>query len=147
MLNGLPNGSSKGPSDPSPSSDPSPKSPPDRLDSWKEIASHLNRDVTTVQRWEKREGMPVHRHLHDKMGSVYASRAELDAWSNSRKLPPPPENKNENRNEVGNEGENSASVPPEPSTKTGRSPAKVIAAIVIAALLVFAAILWLQKSE
>jgi DNA-binding transcriptional regulator YiaG len=39
--------------------------PKDRLDSWKEIAAYLNRDVTTVQRWEKREGMPVHRHLHD----------------------------------------------------------------------------------
>ena len=56
----------------------------DRLDSWKEIAAHMRRDVTTVQRWEKREGMPVHRHLHDKMGSVYASRAELDAWAQSR---------------------------------------------------------------
>ena len=58
----------------------SPDSPPptsaadDRLDSWKEIAAYLKRDVTTVQRWEKREGMPVHRHLHDKMGSVYALR-------------------------------------------------------------------------
>jgi Tol biopolymer transport system component len=60
----------------------------DRLDSWKEIAAHLNRDVTTVQRWEKREGMPVHRHLHDRMGSVSASRAELDAWARSRNLPP-----------------------------------------------------------
>ena len=58
----------------------------DRLDSWKEIAAYLNRDVTTVQRWEKRESMPVHRHLHDRMGSVYASRAELDAWVHSRNL-------------------------------------------------------------
>ena len=58
--------------------------PKDRLDSWKEIAAYLERDVTTVQRWEKREGMPVHRHLHDKAGSVYASRAELDAWVRSR---------------------------------------------------------------
>jgi Tol biopolymer transport system component len=58
----------------------------DRLDSWKEIAAHLNRDVTTVQRWEKREGMPVHRHQHDRMGSVYASRTELDAWARSRNL-------------------------------------------------------------
>lgn len=61
------------------------KPPEDRLDSWKEIASYLNRDVTTVQRWEKREGMPVHRHVHDKLGSVYASRAELDAWTRGRK--------------------------------------------------------------
>jgi len=58
----------------------------DRLDSWKEIAAYLNRDVTTVQRWEKREGMPVHRHLHDRSGSVYAYGPELDAWLNTRKM-------------------------------------------------------------
>ena len=58
----------------------------DRLDSWKEIAAYLKRDVTTVQRWEKREGMPVHRHLHDRMGSVYAFSSELDAWAHSRRL-------------------------------------------------------------
>src|SRR6476660_5697683 len=56
-----------------------------RLDSWKEIAAYLQRDVTTVQRWEKREGMPVHRHLHDKAGSVYAYSSELDAWQKNRK--------------------------------------------------------------
>jgi TolB-like protein/Tfp pilus assembly protein PilF len=60
--------------------------PEDRLDSWKEIASYLSRDVTTVQRWEKREGMPVHRHQHDRMGSVYAFSSELDAWVQSRRL-------------------------------------------------------------
>ena len=58
----------------------------DRLDSWKEIAAYMKRDVTTVQRWEKREGMPVHRHVHDKMGSVYAFRTELDNWARSRNL-------------------------------------------------------------
>ena len=63
-----------------------PRTPDDRLDSWKEIAGYLNRDVTTVQRWEKREGMPVHRHVHDKIGSVYAFRTELDAWTQSRNL-------------------------------------------------------------
>jgi TolB-like protein/Tfp pilus assembly protein PilF len=52
----------------------------DRLDSWKEIAGFMNRDVRTVQRWEKSEGLPVHRHLHEKAGSVYAYRAELEAW-------------------------------------------------------------------
>ena len=46
----------------------------------------MKRDVTTVQRWEKREGMPVHRHVHDKMGSVYAFRAELDGWARNRSL-------------------------------------------------------------
>src|SRR5512132_4328800 len=64
---------------------PSTAATDDRLDSWKAIASYLKRDVTTVQRWEKREGMPVHRHVHDKMGSVYAYRADLDAWARSRR--------------------------------------------------------------
>jgi Tol biopolymer transport system component len=61
------------------------RSADDRLDSWKEIAAYLKRDVTTVQRWEKREGMPVHRHLHEKVGSVYAFRSDLDAWDRSRR--------------------------------------------------------------
>lgn len=56
----------------------------DRLDSWKEIAAYLKRDVTTVQRWEKREGMPIRRHLHDKLGSVYAFKSELDTWAGTR---------------------------------------------------------------
>ncbi|MGB9146162.1 MAG: tetratricopeptide repeat protein [Acidobacteriaceae bacterium] len=60
--------------------------PEKRLDSWKEIAAYLNRDITTVQRWEKREAMPVHRHLHAKRGSVYALTHELDAWVVSRRL-------------------------------------------------------------
>ena len=72
--------------EPIPDKAPSVTTPEDRLDSWKEIAAYLNRDVTTVQRWEKREGMPVQRHLHDKIGSVYASRAELDAWARGRNL-------------------------------------------------------------
>jgi TolB-like protein/Tfp pilus assembly protein PilF len=61
------------------------KPPEDRLDSWKAIAAYLSRDVTTVQRWEKREGMPVHRHLHAKRGSVYALAPELDAWLQVRR--------------------------------------------------------------
>lgn len=52
----------------------------DRLDSWKEIATYLKRDISTVQRWEKREGLPVHRHVHAKLGSLYAFKSELDAW-------------------------------------------------------------------
>jgi TolB-like protein/tetratricopeptide (TPR) repeat protein len=72
--------------EPSQGTTPSVKPAEERLDSWKEIAVYLNRDVTTVQRWEKREGMPVHRHLHDRMGSVYASSSELDAWLQRRRL-------------------------------------------------------------
>lgn len=59
--------------------------PSERLDSWKEIAAYLNRDVTTVQRWERKEGMPVYRHVHDKRGSVYALPEELNAWQGNRR--------------------------------------------------------------
>ena len=65
-----------------------PKTHPDprgrRLESWKEIAAYLGRDVTTVRRWEKREGLPVYRILHSKLGSVYAYSTELDAWRDGR---------------------------------------------------------------
>jgi serine/threonine-protein kinase len=52
-----------------------------RLDSWKEIANYFRREVRTVQLWEKREGLPVHRHFHKQLGSVFAFRSELDAWN------------------------------------------------------------------
>ena len=56
-----------------------------RLDSWKEIAAYLKRDVATARRWEKREALPVHRHHHEKLGSVYAYASELDAWWEGRR--------------------------------------------------------------
>ena len=65
----------------------------DRLDSWKEIASYLNRDVRTVQRWEKVAGLPVHRLQVEKGGSVYAYKSELDTWyrEHQRRLEEEPE--------------------------------------------------------
>jgi Tol biopolymer transport system component len=56
----------------------------DRLDSWKEIAAYLRRSVRTVTRWEREEGLPIHRHLHSKSGTVYAFKPELDAWWTNR---------------------------------------------------------------
>jgi TolB-like protein/Flp pilus assembly protein TadD len=56
-----------------------------RLDSWKEIAAYLKREVRTAQRWEKNEGLPVHRLHHEKLGSVYAYKSELDAWWRDRR--------------------------------------------------------------
>ncbi len=53
---------------------------PDRLHSWKGIAAYLGREPRTVRRWEKDEGLPVHRLQHGRSGSVYAQRSELDAW-------------------------------------------------------------------
>jgi pentatricopeptide repeat protein len=91
---------------PSPVSSPERSDRPDEvlLSSWKEIATHVKRDVSTVQRWEKREGMPVHRHVHNKRGSVYAYGSELDAWLQSRGLHLEEEEK-ERREETSEEAE------------------------------------------
>ncbi len=71
------------PSDPRPQTDKeSTKEQP--LESWKEIANYLQRNVRTAKRWEDSEGLPVHRHRHQARSSVYAYPSELDAWRNSR---------------------------------------------------------------
>src|ERR1700730_10061105 len=125
--------------DPSPGTPPPERPPEDRLDSWKEIAAYLNRDVTTVQRWEKREGMPVRRHLHDRMGSVYAFRADLDAWVLSRNLPSAQEN-----------GSNAPSPsPPVPRSAISTSLTRWMFVLPLAAVaaLVIGASVWFQRTE
>src|SRR5438132_5903430 len=65
---------------------------PDRkLVSWKEIASYLGREVRTVQRWERTEDLPVHRHEHQKKSTVYAFTSELDEWFKKRQPVDDPE--------------------------------------------------------
>jgi TolB-like protein len=56
-----------------------------RLDSWKEIAAYLRREVRTVQRWEKSASLPVHRLQLEKQSAVYAYKSELDIWYNERR--------------------------------------------------------------
>jgi Tol biopolymer transport system component len=128
--------------EPSPGTSPPAERSEVRLDSWKEIAAYLNRDVTTVQRWEKREGMPVYRHQHDRMGSVYAFRSELDAWALSRNIPAGQEN-----------GKSTTSLEtPAPSPRieisSSRTPWKPIVGLTLAvAVLAIGAVLWLRKIE
>jgi Tol biopolymer transport system component len=55
-----------------------------RLESWKEIASYLNRDVRTVQRWERSKHLPIRRLPGGDVSRVYALKSELDAWWGSR---------------------------------------------------------------
>ena len=57
-----------------------------RLESWKEIGAYLQRDSTTARRWEKEEGLPVHRHSHKSRASVYAYPSEINAWRAGRKV-------------------------------------------------------------
>lgn len=55
-----------------------------RLDSWKEIARYLGRDITTVIRWGRDRGLPVHRLPGGKLPRVFAYPEELDQWLASR---------------------------------------------------------------
>jgi hypothetical protein len=50
------------------------------LNSWKEIASYLNRGVRTVQRWERDLGLPVRRPRGHDRSAVIAIPEELDNW-------------------------------------------------------------------
>jgi Tol biopolymer transport system component len=109
-----------------------------RLDSWKEIAAYLNRDVATAQRWEKREGMPVHRHLHNKRGSVYAVPEELDAWREGRKAPPSDE-----KNGV-------STAAPTPGELAGARRGRgsiFFLALLAAALVAIGGFLWLERTD
>ena len=60
--------------------------PQERLDSWKEIAAYLKRGTRTLQRWEREQGLPVHRLGGRKPGSVFAYKPELDGWWRERCL-------------------------------------------------------------
>ena len=50
------------------------------LQSWKEIASYLGRDVRTCRRWEESLGLPVHRLNGSPKARVLAYRDEIDWW-------------------------------------------------------------------
>jgi hypothetical protein len=55
------------------------------LQSWKEIATYLQRGVRTAQRWERDAGLPVRRPRGGDRGPVFAFPEELDAWMRSRR--------------------------------------------------------------
>jgi TolB-like protein/tetratricopeptide (TPR) repeat protein len=115
---------------------PSPKAGADaqgrRLESWKEIAAYLGRDVTTVRRWEKGEGLPVHRHIHNKLGSVYAYTTELDAWRSNR-APAPAIDSSDAR----------AEFEPIRRWRYGR----MVAAVAALALVLAAGVIWLARQR
>jgi tetratricopeptide (TPR) repeat protein len=50
------------------------------LESWKEIAAHLHRNVRTCQIWEQEMGLPIHRLDGSPKARVFAYPDELDRW-------------------------------------------------------------------
>src|SRR5260370_38077559 len=62
---------------------PLPKQRPERLTSWKEIAAHFGKDARTVQYWERKRGLPIHRITGAK-NTVFAYPHELEEWWKKR---------------------------------------------------------------
>ena len=56
------------------------------LVSWKEIAVFLNHSESTVKRWERERGLPVHRIPGGERGGVFAYSAELAGWLKGKAL-------------------------------------------------------------
>lgn len=102
----------------------------DRLDGWKAIGAHFNRDRTTAIRWANNRGLPVHRMPGGKRATVYAYGHELDAW-----LAGHPDDVAE-----GTDADAVVSVPERPPAAPRR--ARTVAALLALALLVVAAIMW-----
>ena len=50
------------------------------LSGWKEIANYLGKGVRTVQRYERRQHLPIHRPAGKSLSAVIAIQAELDRW-------------------------------------------------------------------
>ena len=103
-----------------------------RLESWKEIAAYLGRDVTTVRRWEKREGLPVRRLHHSRLGSVYAYTAELDTWRNERAPA------------VATDAPHATQAP---DVVRRGTPARTAAALAVLALAVAAGVIWVLRER
>jgi tetratricopeptide (TPR) repeat protein len=58
--------------------------PRKRLDGWKSIAAHFNRNRATVIRWANDDGLPVQRVSGKAGASVWAWADELEAWLEDR---------------------------------------------------------------
>ncbi len=57
----------------------------ERLDSWKDIAKYIGRDVATCVRWAKLYRLPVYHIDKDSpRSSVFAFKSDIDRWFKDR---------------------------------------------------------------
>lgn len=103
----------------------------DRLLGWKAIATYLGRDIRTVQRWESSERLPIHRLEHQRQGSAYAFKSELDAWQKRRSVDPVPV----------------AEVQPEGLPSVRRSHSWVVATALVALAAVILGVVWMARNR
>jgi TolB-like protein/Flp pilus assembly protein TadD len=134
--------------------------PDKKLVSWKEIAVFLGREIRTVQRWERTEGLPVHRHEHLKKSTVYAYASELDDWVKKRQpvddpaadaafVPEPddePASDTEESEAVnfGHAGAPSELARPEPAPPNEKRLGLLLATVVVLGIVVYGAYHWYQ---
>lgn len=112
-----------------------------RIESWKAIARYLDRDVRSVQRWERERGLPVHRMPGEK-GAVFAYEGELERWRHSR-------------GEDGDSTDRAAEAPDagrdgEPAAAAAASPRSwvLLGGIVLAGLgAIIALLLWVSRER
>jgi hypothetical protein len=57
---------------------------PEILNSWKEIATYLDRGVRTIQRWAIEADLPIHRLGAGSRAPVFAFAHELNQWRRKR---------------------------------------------------------------
>jgi len=88
-----------------------------RLDSWKEIAGYLGRDLRTVRRWEKEKGLPVRRVPGGERSAVFAYSEEIDEWLQSGRVELP------GTSQVADEGRLAWQIKSETSTPLGPTKA------------------------
>jgi Flp pilus assembly protein TadD len=112
-----------------------------RIDGWKRIAAHLERDKSTVKRWEASRGLPI-RRLPGPRGPVYAFKHELRAWlaandgadADAQASIAPPET-----------AAPSAAPREDPRSPRRRFPAAIMAAAAAAAMVLCAAV-WIRPA-
>jgi predicted DNA-binding transcriptional regulator AlpA len=115
----------------------------DRLETWKEIAAYLGRDLRTVMRWEKERSLPVHRLPGGGRAAVYAYRSEIDNWLNKSPGPLVGEAPSD-----ASEGNPRTTVPADnsrASSKKTRGWRNAAVAVLVAAIILLITVLALRK--
>jgi TolB-like protein len=97
-----------------------------KLDSWKEIADYLDRDVRSVQRWERSRGLPIYRLPGAKIGGVFGYTGELDDWLHSGREQQPEDGAAENANAATDSQAPAAIATSEPQQSGERAAKKLV---------------------
>jgi hypothetical protein len=110
-----------------------------KLESWKEIAAFIGRDVRTAMRWAQ-QGMPVHRVPGAKRGRIFAYSSEIDAWLNGHASGEPPSDDGDEA-AARSEGDRPAEVPRVVRPAMGSSSRRALKLLVAAGTFVVLAVL------